>query len=371
MVNNFILRTLSTIVLIPIVFLSISLGGLYFQSFSLLCLYLMLNEWFSMNKKTKTLLNIIFGIIIALFVASNLGYFSFSEIIQKIDSWTENLSPYLSNPDDLDPDLLRGITPSQALTAVTFISILAIGGFKKTVWSIIGIITTAFVIISGFVLYHAQTVKPWPKFTFTNFVLLALIVIVSGIFILRTKNKEKLIFPTGILYITIPMLFWMNFSTLDNAAVFRFHIISAFVIVWSCDIFAYLGGRLIGGPKLAPSISPKKTWSGAIVAFIMTLSLAAIFLIKMPKNIFDHQIKIPLMLLLLCAVMIIASILGDLLESKTKRILGVKDSGSLIPGHGGVCDRLDSFLMVSYVLIGIYLAIGLFGEISDLMSIEK
>jgi phosphatidate cytidylyltransferase len=97
---------------------------------------------------------------------------------------------------------------------------------------------------------------------------------------------------------------------------------------------------LLKGRKLAPSISPNKTWSGAIVGALASFVLARVFY----GSVFETKIT-------LLIALIISSIVGDLLESKIKRLLGVKDTGSIIPGHGGVIDRLDSFLMATYTLI--------------------
>jgi phosphatidate cytidylyltransferase len=115
-------------------------------------------------------------------------------------------------------------------------------------------------------------------------------------------------------------------------------------VVWATDIGAYFAGRGIGGPKLWPTVSPKKTWAGAIGGF--TASLAVALLVA----IFDPHRGDPLLalrtgpLLALAAVLSIAAQFGDLFESAVKRRFGVKDSSHLIPGHGGLMDRLDGFI---------------------------
>jgi phosphatidate cytidylyltransferase len=107
------------------------------------------------------------------------------------------------------------------------------------------------------------------------------------------------------------------------------------LVVWVTDIGGYFAGRGVGGPKLWPRVSPKKTWAGAIGGFVASLVVAAGF------AAFGLGKTGPL--LLLGAVLSIASQLGDLLESAVKRRFGVKDSSQLIPGHGGLMDRLDGF----------------------------
>jgi phosphatidate cytidylyltransferase len=108
------------------------------------------------------------------------------------------------------------------------------------------------------------------------------------------------------------------------------------LIVWVTDIGGYVAGRGIGGPKLWPRISPKKTWAGAIGGFLASLAVAGGFVA------FGLAKTGPL--LLLGAILSIASQLGDLFESAVKRRFGVKDSSHIIPGHGGLMDRLDGFV---------------------------
>lgn len=125
-------------------------------------------------------------------------------------------------------------------------------------------------------------------------------------------------------------------------------VIFLFAIVWTTDVVAYFSGRAIGGPKLMAQVSPKKTWSGAIggtlaaviVAFVLAkvMALSGLFAIAM-----------------LAVVLSICAQGGDLFESFLKRRFGAKDSGHLIPGHGGLMDRLDGFITASVVaaLIGL------------------
>jgi phosphatidate cytidylyltransferase len=116
------------------------------------------------------------------------------------------------------------------------------------------------------------------------------------------------------------------------------------LIVWVTDIGGYFAGRSIGGPKLWPRISPKKTWAGAIGGFAASLAVAAVFATVAPHRD-DPQLALKLGPLLgLGAVLSIVSQLGDLFESSVKRRFGVKDSSHLIPGHGGLMDRLDGFV---------------------------
>jgi phosphatidate cytidylyltransferase len=117
------------------------------------------------------------------------------------------------------------------------------------------------------------------------------------------------------------------------------------LVVWVTDIGGYFAGRGIGGPKLWPRVSPKKTWAGAIGGFAASVAVAAGF------AAFGLGKTGPL--LALGAVLSVASQLGDLFESAVKRRFGVKDSSQLIPGHGGLLDRLDGFV-AAVVLAAIF-----------------
>ena len=108
------------------------------------------------------------------------------------------------------------------------------------------------------------------------------------------------------------------------------------LVVWATDIGGYFAGRLVGGPKLWPRVSPKKTWAGAIGSFAASLGVAIGFVAL------DFGKAIPM--LALGAALSVASQLGDLFESAVKRRFGVKDSSHIIPGHGGLMDRLDGFV---------------------------
>jgi phosphatidate cytidylyltransferase len=122
-------------------------------------------------------------------------------------------------------------------------------------------------------------------------------------------------------------------------------LILVLLVVWVTDIGGYFAGRGIGGPKLWPRVSPKKTWAGAIGGFAASLVVAGGF------AILDLGKTGPL--LLFGAALSIASQLGDLFESAVKRRFGVKDSSHIIPGHGGLLDRLDGFV-AAIVLAAIF-----------------
>ncbi len=117
-----------------------------------------------------------------------------------------------------------------------------------------------------------------------------------------------------------------------------------YAVVWATDVFAYFVGRLIGGPKLWPKVSPNKTWSGSIGGALagMSAGLAVAFFAGLPSA---------WPLAAFAFAMSIAGQGGDLAESAAKRFFGVKDTGRLIPGHGGFLDRLDGFAAASLVAV--------------------
>lgn len=117
-------------------------------------------------------------------------------------------------------------------------------------------------------------------------------------------------------------------------------ILVLFAIVWGTDIGGYFAGRAVGGPKLAPAISPKKTWSGAIGGTIVGIG-AAIAVAEL------FSIRNAVMIGLVALALSVVSQAGDLFESWLKRRFDAKDASGLIPGHGGVMDRLDGFIFAS------------------------
>jgi phosphatidate cytidylyltransferase len=119
-----------------------------------------------------------------------------------------------------------------------------------------------------------------------------------------------------------------------------------FAVVWATDIFAFVAGRAIGGPRLCPKISPNKTWAGAIGG--LAGGLAAGLAVAYASGI--GRLAVIGVIGLVLSVLTQA---GDLLESAVKRHFGAKDAGRLIPGHGGVMDRLDGFIIAAFTALAI------------------
>jgi phosphatidate cytidylyltransferase len=120
-----------------------------------------------------------------------------------------------------------------------------------------------------------------------------------------------------------------------------------FILIWTNDTFAYLVGKSIGKHKLFEKISPKKTiegFFGGLIFSIFAGYLISAYLIKPSAQFSDKSI---LIWMIIAAIVGVIGTIGDLIESKFKRVAGVKDSGKIMPGHGGVLDRLDSVIFVA------------------------
>lgn len=140
----------------------------------------------------------------------------------------------------------------------------------------------------------------------------------------------------GILYITIPIALFSKLPTFES--LYNPHIAaSIFYLVWASDTFAYLTGRAFGRRPLFPSVSPKKTWEGSIGGTLGAIGISVLLFYTI--GIFTLPVWIGLAM-----VIVVFGTLGDLIESMMKRSLGLKDSGNILPGHGGVLDRFDAFL---------------------------
>jgi phosphatidate cytidylyltransferase len=137
--------------------------------------------------------------------------------------------------------------------------------------------------------------------------------------------------------------------------------LSVLAIVWIADIGAYFVGMSLGGPKMSPGISPKKTWSGAAGAVVLVLGIASALYAFAPEwNLWSNRIFASSGIfasLALLFIVVVFSIAGDLFESVLKRCAGVKDSSNLLPGHGGVYDRIDAQLSVLPLAVFILLFI--------------
>jgi phosphatidate cytidylyltransferase len=206
-------------------------------------------------------------------------------------------------------------------------------------------------IIIGFLLFGFVAAFPFLPFN-TKYVLLGvpIAVLVFLFELYRTaKNPFTNIAYTflGLIFVVLPFCFFYRLSYVKDG-VFNFHLPLAFMLMlWASDTGAYLFGRKLGKTKLFERHSPKKTWEGFAGGIFMSLLVAGII------HFFFSEIS--LLIWAGMAVIIVSfGTLGDLVESMLKRSLDVKDSGSLLPGHGGLLDRFDG-LLVAAPIVYVYL----------------
>ena len=177
------------------------------------------------------------------------------------------------------------------------------------------------------------------KWTAVNLLLLIAIMI-SSLFV---KDKEDFgLFAylyTGLLYIAVPLAF-SNIVVFRNGTFSGLLMVGFFCIIWASDVGGYCFGLLFGknGKKLFPSISPKKSWAGFWGGLLLAVVAAVIL---RATGIFPFPL---LHCIILAMFMNVVGVFGDLFESQWKRLCGFKDSGNIIPGHGGMLDRFDSAL---------------------------
>lgn len=181
----------------------------------------------------------------------------------------------------------------------------------------------------------------------TSHLSIALMIVALGVLAgIVTAGRQAPAVAGGVIYASALLI---SAAILRSDLAFGFAaIVFLYAVVWGSDVGGFFAGRMFGGPKLAPAISPKKTWSGAIggtvVAVIAAVAMASLFSIGKPA-----------MVALVALVLSIASQCGDLFESWLKRRFDAKDASGLIPGHGGVMDRLDGFIFAIFVaaIIGV------------------
>ena len=166
---------------------------------------------------------------------------------------------------------------------------------------------------------------------------------VIGIAVLTLATKRPMvealpsagISSSGLLLIAFPLTYAIRLHAIDREG--PRHLLFVLVVIWASDTVAYFAGRAIGKHPFAPHLSPKKTWEGSIAGFASCILVAFAFM---------RFLTVPFTLVLgAAAVANVAGQVGDLLESAYKRSAGVKDSGVLLPGHGGMLDRIDALIL--------------------------
>ena len=202
--------------------------------------------------------------------------------------------------------------------------------------------------VIGLVYYKLFTIRYFNQGFYFNYnlseILAISLIIIACITLFKFSSElyydeGKLIFT--VIYISLPFGFALGLPKFYDGT-FTWEVFLLFVLIWSSDSFAYFTGRLFGKHKMAPKISPKKTWEGFVGGVIFTLVLGYFIEQKFPDLRGNWMV--------VGFLVSVFAPLGDLVESQLKRTFGVKDSGNIIPGHGGILDRLDSFIIVAPVV---------------------
>jgi phosphatidate cytidylyltransferase len=185
-----------------------------------------------------------------------------------------------------------------------------------------------------------------PNLGWTAILICALIGAVSA----QRREERAIWMILGIMYIATPCLAFVWIREVLPLGLES--VVWLLAVVWTTDSIAYAVGSYIGGPKIAPSVSPKKTWAGAIAALACAAFVSVLFAFAAGSKS---------MALVVTAGVVLSTLtqMGDLAESALKRTFGVKDMSDLIPGHGGALDRLDGLLFATLGLAGAILLTGL------------
>ncbi len=226
-------------------------------------------------------------------------------------------------------------------------------------WARLNGLPSAFALGCGLVLAAAGLSLSWSAGSagesHTVWLVAALAWVAGGAFVLRAGPQRWAQWPQAMRVVVGALLLVVAWWALAQA---RFagvnYLLSVLCIVWAADIAAYWGGRAFGRHKLAPSISPGKSWEGVVSGMLGVLVLAAFWLWLDTRIAADSASVFTLFMqrfgLVVMALSVLAltalSVVGDLFESLIKRAAGAKDSSGLLPGHGGVLDRVDALLPV-------------------------
>lgn len=213
-----------------------------------------------------------------------------------------------------------------------FYSLMMKKGYFPAFW-VGNIITASFIIFA-----HYALAKNWEPAHSAILTLAAAIALMAGVFLKREKDTivDVAVTILGMIYVGWFFSYLIFIRSLTEHGGYLFFLM---LTIWAVDVAAYLSGRVFGHTPLMPSISPKKTWEGAIAGFLVALIASAVFSWTANLEIWHA--------LALGGLIGIFGQMSDLIESLIKREAGAKDSSNLIPGHGGVLDRIDSFILTA------------------------
>ena len=258
-------------------------------------------------------------------------------------------------------------SPMLILALVLIISLMAVTEFLKAV-SLAGakgklpLTILAYMLSVGITLSSAYGFSEYGRYeSALGFALIAVILFVIASFAVMVLNHSRISFAdvalamTGTLYITVSLIHIYMLRTLAHG---KLYIWLPFIIAWLTDTFAYFTGVFFGKHKLIPSVSPKKTVEGALGGVAGAVITVFVFQLVCQKTAgFAPYYVTGVIMALVCSV---ASQFGDLSASCIKREHGIKDFGTIMPGHGGVLDRFDSVIYISPLVFLIVYYIGIF-----------
>lgn len=156
-----------------------------------------------------------------------------------------------------------------------------------------------------------------------------------------TVNKLGFVTIVMLQLILIISIFHFIFLRIASDSGIEFYLLYIVISIWIFDSFSLIGGKLIGGKKLLPKISPNKTYSGLLTGFLSLLFFSSCFTMLVGNN--DY------MIIFITLLIGLFSFFGDSIESYLKRYLKIKDFGNILPGHGGLLDRMDAFILIFFV----------------------
>lgn len=185
-----------------------------------------------------------------------------------------------------------------------------------------------------------------------NLYLNAFVIILTSVFVWFKARREehRNLLTLGVLYISLGLasLLWLYHDVFSYPPYNFYMTLWFFVMVWAMDVGGLMVGTTLKGPKLAPKISPNKTWSGLFGGVLLAMLASAAYLFVLAKlNLVRVDASTQVFFCVLALIIALVAQVGDLIESAIKRRVGVKDSSHLIPGHGGVFDRIDGLIFAA------------------------
>jgi phosphatidate cytidylyltransferase len=267
--------------------------------------------------------------------------------------------------------VLRAPVPVLAFVAGV-VALLAIHELLKLAegYNIRPLYIATYIFVGLFFLLIAISPETTPALSTSGFAFIAVCAAALGpfVFLAIAMRRDELssAFPAAmvsvfaLVYIALPMA---SLAQLREQWQGSFFLLYLLLLVWAGDIFAYFIGKALGTHRMSPRISPKKTWEGAVASVIASVAVGMLMahyavpisrallharLIEQRDGIFAEPTMLPI--LILSIVLNVAAQLGDLVESVIKRGAGAKDSGAILPGHGGMFDRIDALLFAAPVL---------------------